>query len=158
VAHSRSTGHSSTSHVTPRGAWRAGSAGPHDFPRRIATAGAGLFVLAVLALAGCAPGAFSDDNDDRTIFVEVSSSPSGVVAHVSVGNDPTADFEAPTPDARNVSAGSECDSLRTRCDLFGTASAANATSLTLCLTDFGRRRCSTSSTGFVIVNATVDTD
>ena len=99
---------------------------------------------------------------DRTLFVEVTSSPSGLLMGVSVGFIDFVSFDASTPIARNVRAGTTCRTLPARCELFGSAGLTGGERtgkrVTLCLTDASERRCETSNDGFVIVSATVEVD
>jgi hypothetical protein len=97
-------------------------------------------------------------HEKRTIFVETTSSPSNLPVSVSVGFSDSGDFDTTTPDARNVRTELFCTPLED-CTLFGSAGVTGdraGKNITLCLTDFGRRRCATSNDGFVVVNAEVD--
>jgi hypothetical protein len=120
----------------------------------------------LLALAGLVAvvGCGSSDRDDvhRTVFVEVTSSPSGLLMGVSVGLD--VDFEAQTPIARNVRANlGFCTSLTAQglleCLVFASASVKSGDPagkrVTMCLTDAGERDCATSHDGTVLVSMTV---
>ena len=120
-----------------------------------------LLVLAGLAMvAGCE----NHDSDavHRTIFVEVTSSPSGLQMNVSVGLD--VDFEAPTPIARNVRANlGFCTPLTAQglveCLVFASANVKSGNPagkrVTMCLTDAGERDCATANDGSVSVRMTV---
>ena len=120
----------------------------------------------LLALAGLVAvvGCGSSDRDDvhRTVFVEVTSSPSGLLMGVSVGLD--VDFEAQTPIARNVRANlGFCTPLTAQglleCLVFASASVKNGDPagkrVTMCLTDAGEHDCATSNDGTVLVSMTV---
>jgi hypothetical protein len=96
------------------------------------------------------------------VFVEVTSSPSGLVMSVSVGFDDLVTFEAPTPIARNVRTSVFCGTgVRTaasECLVFASAhmkSGPAGTRITMCLTDARERDCATSDSGAVAVTMTI---
>ena len=120
-----------------------------------------LLVLAgLVGIVGCG----SSDSDDvhRTVFVEVTSSPSGLLMGVSVGLD--VDFEAQTPIARNVRANiGFCTPLTAQglleCLVFASANVRSGDPagkrVTMCLTDAGEHDCATSDDRTVSVSMTV---
>jgi hypothetical protein len=125
-----------------------------------------LLVLAgLVAVVGCGDRDGDSDDVHRTVFVEVTSSPSGLLMNVSVGLD--VDFEAETPIARNVRANlGFCTPLTAQglveCLVFATARVKNVDPagkrVTMCLTDAGEHDCATSNSGTVSVSMTVKVD
>lgn len=120
-----------------------------------------LLLIGLLAVVGC-----EDDDDDirhRTVFVEVTSSPSGLLMSVWVGVEDAVYFEAPTPIARNVRAGVPCRNATStavdECVVFASASVKDddpaGKRVTMCLTDAGEQDCATSNEGAVSVSMTI---
>jgi hypothetical protein len=121
-----------------------------------------LVLIGFLVAVGCGDSGGGGIESDRTVFVEVTSSPSGLAMDVSVGFiDPVA-FEGQTPIVRNVRASTSCNLGPSRCALFAIASVKSGDPtgkrVTMCLTDAGERHCETSNDGTVTVSATVEVD
>lgn len=117
-----------------------------------------LVLVGLLVVVGC--GSSDRDEERRIVFVEVTSSPSGLLMHVSVGGlSETVEFEAQTPIARNVRVKFFCLTLALECREFATASVKNGDPagkrVTMCLTDGGEHDCATSNDGTVSVTMTV---
>ena len=109
---------------------------------------------------GCAD---HEDTRHRTVFVEVTSLPSGLLMMVSVGFRDPAKFEAQTPIARNVRASVLCTRgvgpAPQGCEVFASARVKDGDlvgkRVTMCLTDAGEHDCATSNDGSVSVTMTV---
>lgn len=121
-----------------------------------------LLLAGFLPVMGCGGG--YDDDVHRTVFVEVTSSPSGLPMGVSVGVGGEGEFDAPTPIARNVRVNvGFCRPLTTtglvECVVYGVASVrgvdAAGKRVTMCLSDAGERDCATSNDGTVSVSMTI---
>lgn len=121
-----------------------------------------LLVLAgLLVIVGC-----DNHEPERTIFVEVTSSPSDLLMSVSVGFSDPVEFEARTPIARNVRArvfcGTGVHTATGECLVIASASVKGdrpaGTRVTMCLTDAGEHDCATSDDGLVSVQMTVRLD
>ena len=119
-----------------------------------------LVVIGLLAAAGCGDSG-RDIEQQRTVFVEVTSVPSGLPMRVSFGNS---GFDAETPIARNARATVFCSPLTTpglsQCVVVAVASVESGDPrgkrVTMCLTEAGERDCATSNDGAVSVRMTVD--
>lgn len=115
-------------------------------------------LLAGILVLGCEKG-----ETRRTVFVEVTSSPSGLLMSVSAGFSDAVEFEAPTPIARNVRIRAFCDAgvgpSPDGCELFASARVKEGSRagkrVTMCLTDAGERDCATSNDGQVSVTMTI---
>ena len=117
-----------------------------------------LVLVGLLVVVGC-----ENHEPKRTVFVEVTSSPSGLLMSVSVGFSDAVEFEARTPIARNARARVFCGTgVRTaagECLVIASASVKGdlpaGTRVTMCLTDAGEHDCATSDNGTVSVHMTV---
>ena len=115
-------------------------------------------LLGLLATLGCGKA-----ERERTAFVEVTSSPSGILMSVSVGFTDPVTFEAETPIARNVRSKVFCGTgVRTAsgaCLEVATARVQGGNPagihVTMCLTDAGEQDCATGNDGQVSVRMTV---
>ena len=115
-------------------------------------------LLGVLAAVGCN----DHDTRERTVFVEVTSSPSGLLTRVAVGFSHPVEFDERTPIARNVRADVLChgDAPTPRdCEIFASAIVKDGdvggTRVTMCLFDAGKQDCETSNDGRVFVTMRV---